>query len=281
MPELKQPENDGLITPDVGAWSRDKHHFLRRYMDAFTTAMKKKRWNGLHYIDLFAGAGIERIRDTEELDWGSALLAAKTPNPFTCLHLCELSDEKHSALTSRLQRFRQPSDPQVLKGDANERVEEIIDRIPQRALALAFLDPYGLHLDFTTVVALSRRRVDLVIYFPDHVDALRNWKMYEAKPNSNLDRFLGEGVDWLSVFKAANPDSRAEVFRNLYVQQLKRLGYKHFEPERILAKRHPVYLLVFASKSAVGRDIWRRVATMKPDQQRGFDFGDSGLTTGS
>lgn len=62
MPELPPPDDDGLIIPEVGEWSRDKHHFLRRYIHAFTTAMKDKGWSGLHYIDLFAGAGMERIK---------------------------------------------------------------------------------------------------------------------------------------------------------------------------------------------------------------------------
>ena len=68
MPELPQPEDDGLITPVVNEWSRDKHHFLLRYVNAFTTAMRQKGWKGLHYIDLFAGAGIERLKKSRQLD---------------------------------------------------------------------------------------------------------------------------------------------------------------------------------------------------------------------
>ena len=73
--ELPPPEDDGLPTASVKSWSRDKHHFLRRYIDAFTTSMKDKRWGGLHYIDLFAGPGIERLEDGS-LEWGSPLIAA-------------------------------------------------------------------------------------------------------------------------------------------------------------------------------------------------------------
>src|ERR1035437_11073206 len=40
--ELPEPIDDGLFTPPVGPWSRDKHHFLRRYLDAFTNSMKGK-----------------------------------------------------------------------------------------------------------------------------------------------------------------------------------------------------------------------------------------------
>ncbi len=58
MSRLPQPEDDGLIVPTVGPQSIEKHYFLERYINAFTTSMKGK-WS-LHFIDLFAGSGIER-----------------------------------------------------------------------------------------------------------------------------------------------------------------------------------------------------------------------------
>lgn len=62
MFNLEPPQDDGLCIPEVGEWSSDKHYFLQRYIDAFTSSMKNKGWSGLHYIDLFAGAGIERFQ---------------------------------------------------------------------------------------------------------------------------------------------------------------------------------------------------------------------------
>ena len=94
MFELLPPKDDGLFTPTVGKQSSDKHYFLMRYIDIFTTAMKGK-WKGLHYIDLFAGAGIEKLRGSEELHWGSPMIAAKAPKPFDRLHLCELNLQKY------------------------------------------------------------------------------------------------------------------------------------------------------------------------------------------
>jgi three-Cys-motif partner protein len=81
MPGLPQPQDDGLYIPEVGEWSSDKHYYLMRYMDAFTTSMRDK-WHGLHYIDLFAGAGIERLRESKALEWGSPMLAAQTRGPW-------------------------------------------------------------------------------------------------------------------------------------------------------------------------------------------------------
>jgi three-Cys-motif partner protein len=271
MPEIPTPTDDGLYIPTVGQWSRDKHYFLMRYIDAFTTSMKEKKWAGLHYVDLFAGAGIERLEESKELDWGSPLIAAYARHPFDRLHLCEKSKREYSALKSRITAVK--PDSQVLRGDANQRVHDIVKEIPDGTLSLAFLDPYGLHVDFGTVKVLSQLRADLIIFFPDHLDALRNWgSNYLNEPNSNLDRYLGPACDWRSPINNAPRDRHAEVFRELYVAQIKSLGYTHFEYQRIYAKGHPLYILILCSHSALAAKLWRGTSQIAPDGQRTFRF---------
>jgi three-Cys-motif partner protein len=274
MFQLQPPEDDGLLIPEVGGWSKDKHYFLGRYLDAFTTAMKGKAWSSLHYIDLFAGAGIERIEATDELDWGSPMIAAQVPHPFSRLHLGDHDGEKHRALMARVSRSR--PDSQIVSGDANQAVRKIIQVIPPGSLSVAFLDPYGLHLWFETLRVLATKRTDLIIFFPDHLDALRNCEfVYRDNPNSNLDRVLGEGADWRSIFD--KPSSRwAEELRKLYVRQIRSLGYQYFEYERIAMKGRPLYLLIFCSKDKAGGDIWRKTAVKKPDGQRTLEFPPPG-----
>jgi len=202
MRSLSQPENDGLITPVVGHQSTDKHYFLERYIDIFTTSMKGK-WS-LHFIDLFAGAGIERVKDSGTLRWGSPMLAAHATKPFDKLHLCELDTEKYEALKSRIGRYR--PDSQILNGDANQLAKQIAAEIPPRSLSLAFLDPYGLQLDFSTIELLAGLRADLIIFFPDRLDILRNWKQYYYdNPSSNLDRYLGLGSNWRAILDGTPP----------------------------------------------------------------------------
>jgi three-Cys-motif partner protein len=260
------------MTPEVGPWSVDKHHFLRRYIDGFMTAMKKKPWKGFHYIDLFAGAGIERIKGNG-LDWGSPLIAAQSPEPFTQLHLCDIDRSKIAALTLRLKRFPQPQAPQIICGDSNVSVDEITRAIPLGTLSLAFLDPYGLHLNFKTLAKLASRRVDLIIFFPDHLDALRNWEnVYQGKPDSNLDRVLG-GAPWLETMLKRPREHWPEVLRKLYVERIRTLGYEHFDYERIQSREgRDLYQLIFCSCSSAGVAIWRGIAKNKPGGQSSFDF---------
>ena len=271
MFELPPPKDDGLYIPTVGRQSSDKHYFLMKYVDIFTTAMTGK-WKGLHYIDLFAGAGIDRLRGSKELRWGSPMIAANAPKPFDKLHLCELDPQKYQALEKRVMAIR--PDSQILKGNANEEVHNIAKEIPQGTLSLAFLDPYSLQIDFQTLEVLAAERADLIIFFPDRLDILRNWKhYYYSDPNSKLDRHLGVGSDWRPILDNAPPNNRAEVLREFYVKRLKqKLGYRYVEHERIPSRGRPLYYLIFCSRSELGAKFWREISWKKPDGQRTFRY---------
>lgn len=273
MFELDPPVDDGSFIPEVGQWSADKHYFLQRYIDVFTTGMKARSWRGLHYIDIFASAGIERLRDDGSLQWGSPLLAAQAPNPFSRLHLCELNKRRFTALSRRVEKYPQPSAPQLINDDANIAVESIVRELPQGSLSLAFLDPTGLHLHFETLRSLATRQVDLVIFFPDHLDALRNWHaIYRDKPDSNLSKVLGTTL-WQARLES-HPQSRwAELLRTIYEEQIATLGYESFEHERItLTNGRHLYILLFCSKHHRGGDFWKKIARKKPDGQETFGF---------
>lgn len=273
MLELTEPKDDGLIKMSVGEWSLDKHHFLRRYVDAFTVAMKKKKWSGLHYIDLFAGPGLLKIENTNKLIWGSPLIAAQC-DLLNSVHLCEKKPEYVSALESRIQNLGLQERCRIYSGDANSEVKKVVNNIPPRSLSLAFLDPFGLHLHYTTLQALAKKRVDLIIFFPDHIDALRNWEfVYHKQEQSNLDKVIGPAVDWRSIFESNPGDKWAEKLRDLYVTQIKKLGYNYYDFERISNRKSPLYLLLYFSHSSVGLKIWRGISETKPGGQRtlGFD----------
>lgn len=276
MIELPPPEDDGLFIPTVGEWSRDKHHFLRRYLDAFTTAMRNKKWDGLHYVDLFAGAGLARLKTSRKLEWGSPVIAARAPFSFSCLHLCEKDREAFAALEKRLGRIRPQQQIRLFHGDANQKIREIVSGIPQGTLSVAFLDPFGLHLEFNCLVQLANRRADLIVFFPDRSDILRNWlKYYFDNPESNLDRYLGAGVNWRAMIETVPHHRLCDRFLKLYQGQIEKLGYRYFDYERISTDRGPLYRLIYASRNQVGLRIWRRVAQRKPDRQDTFDFGES------
>ncbi len=265
---LPDPGDDGLLIRTVGPWSKDKHHFLWRYINAFTSAMSgKPQFEGLHYIDLFAGAGIERLRGGG-LEWGSPLLAAMSPRQFAGLHVCELDVGYASALSERLKRLPQPSPPRVHVGDANVLVHQLLANVPRRALSLAFVDPCQLsQLKFDTLRALAQRRTDIVVFFPDYTDALRALSIYRSDPESALSQYLGTR-EWEAEIERVSPQNRAAALVEVFKRQLRSLDYCSFEEERIFREdSRRLYKLVFASKDPTGGRIWSNVAKTKPDKQ--------------
>lgn len=269
MLELSIPSDDGHAIMEVGGWASDKHHFLRRYIDAFTIAMKNKPWpGGLHYIDLFAGSGIQKVKPTGELIWGSPLIAAQC-SYFDSIHLCDIDIKYISALKARIQALGAQKQTKIYCGDANKKVSEIVKSLPQKSLSLAFLDPFGLHLHLSTIKVLATRRVDLIIFFPDYLDAVRNWKKYyKDKLHSNPDDVFGPSADWRGLLESTPENKIAEALRDLYVEQIRMIGYTKFAYERISARGTPLYLLIFCSHHRAGLIIWENISRTKPDGQR-------------
>jgi three-Cys-motif partner protein len=264
-----QPFDDGLALPEVGRWARRKYHFLSRYLTMFATGMKNK-WPERHYIDLFASAGLAKLRDGGEIVESSTLLAARVPDAFTGLHLCEREPALVEALKRRLAERGAASRSRIVLGDVNQRVDELLRHVPSRgALSVAFADPYGLHLDFETVAKVAAKRCDLIILLADNMDALRNWAAYyQDNPTSSLDRFMGE-PGWREVLAATATDRQAEALRNRYCDRLRELGYLHFGFERVQNSRgRDIYTLVYASRSPVGLKFWNEAAKVDEGGQR-------------
>lgn len=231
----------------------------------------QSKWGSLHYIDLFAGPGMERVRNGG-LNWGSPLIAAQMPRRFDTLHLCDIDAPACDALRQRLTRFPQPHPPQPIEGDANRVVADVLQQIPSNSLSVAFLDPTGLHLHFETLRLLSQRRADLIVYFPDYLDALRNIDIYVPDQASNLDKTLGTSA-WRSLLLPLPATPRLHRLNDLYIQQIKTLGYEHFDFRRILRPdNHPLYRLIFCSRSQKAQKIWLGTSQIERNGQMSLDF---------
>lgn len=269
-------QNDGLPTRDVGLWTEEKLWFWNRYVDIATSAMVgHPAWpRGLVYVDLFAGPGVCTIRDTNRRVPGSVLVAANAPKPFQRIIACELDAALADACARRLAASPAADRFNVITGDCNERIHEIVRTIPDGALTLAFIDPPGLHAHFETLRVLAAKgRVDLLILFADAVDALRNVDTFEVQEDSRLDLVLGPESKWRErreEMNKCNADSLRRLLASIYQDQLRSLGYTVFG-ERVMRFRNgPLYRLVFASKHERGLEFWDKVTRKDKGGQRGL-----------
>ena len=60
--------NNEPFVPEVGPWAEEKLECLGKYLNAYTTILRKQKFKGYVYIDAFAGTGKAKIRKKKTTD---------------------------------------------------------------------------------------------------------------------------------------------------------------------------------------------------------------------
>ena len=282
-----QPEDDGLPIREFGSWVAEKLDYLKRYIDIFVTAMHGKPWRRMHYIDLFAGSG--KCRAGKRVYLGSPLLALTARYPFTDYFFVDINKENVVTLQQRCMASPWHKHVRVLQGDGNKVVHKIVDHIlavdseylegQWPSLNLAFLDPDGLELEWSTVETLARvNRMDLIIHYPQGGLNRSMKQAFRSEEETRVDRFFGDR-EWRKIYQKwrAHRGGLHRELMDYYKSRLQRLGYKETrrddevgdEPLIRNAKRNaPLYRLLFASKHPLGEKFWKEVVRRDVHGQR-------------
>lgn len=274
MPEKDLVGNDGLTVRDSGIWAKEKLYYLEHYLDIFSVGMMKKWAGKIYYVDLFAGPGQCRIRETKEEIDGSPLIALKFG--FAKYFFFESDPACHRALVARAKARAPEKEVQIIPEDCNDRVDEI--ELPASGLGLAFIDPTGVSpLAFETIRRLAaNRKIDLIINFHEGMGIRMNIHLHTKKEGGALDSFVGSGC-WRQKFRNA-PASIDEVCREItdeFQDNLRGLGYRMIDRDHIPVKTDQnslLYYVIFASKHPRGNEFWRKITLISPYGQRKFEF---------
>jgi len=297
--DLPPPLDDGRPTRSVHPYDRIKMHLWGGIVNASARAMKNK-WSGRRTcIDLFASYGLNRIEDSGELCWGSALLALHADDAFDSYIFCDRDPRATKVLCERIADpiyFGLPvfdldtgsesagartteiksaisSGPKVIviTGDANDApvfIRALMPAWEHNRYALALIDPPSLSFWWESLEALTfNERMDLMLLFAEGMDLNRNLERYAAKEQSKLDRFIGT-ADWRDLLQERRPTI---VLREFYKARMRTLlGYEAFgsydRPVRN-SKQAELYKLIYASKLKLGSDLWDEVNKDDPDGQ--------------
>lgn len=270
---------DDLPVYECGEWTRQKLFFLCNYLAQFTQAMiGNPKWASMNYVDLFASSGIcstKNERGDSQRYPGSALLAAGCLKPFDTLFLVERESEKLNALKSRIDRLNPPCKRRYWTGDTNETIGEVAAALPDKSLTVAFVDPFSLDIHFQTIAALATARpIDLLILFADDMDLVRNVEeYYYPRLGGKLDLFLGPDSCWRDKWdhlQVRDAPHVRQLFSEIYLEQLKRLGYIHTETIQIPRTGRPLYRLIYASKHPLGLKFWQIAASEDFSRNKGL-----------
>ncbi|GMQ78981.1 MAG: hypothetical protein BMS9Abin02_1531 [Anaerolineae bacterium] len=281
-----QDTDDGLPMRPAGKWAAVKLDYLGRYISVFETSMRNK-WSVRNYIDLLAGPGKNVVEETGEVMLGSPLLALTTKYPFTGYYFVENDDDNADALRKRCSSSNLNDRVRVMNNDCNQIVSTIINELKpyeHKSLNLAFLDPEGLELQWSTISQLaSVRRMDIIINYPQGGLSRVMPNVIDQDGESEVDKFFGNS-DWRHIYSEWQIRHEVGLHRrliDLYLGKLQELGYTELRRDdevgdepliRNSKRRTPLYRLLFASKHPLGDQFWRAVTSRDLyGQKRLFD----------
>lgn len=279
----------------VGPWAAQKLDALQRYLEAYMTVMKNQKFT-LVFVDAFAGAGISRVRtgqpddpppfflDEQDLSdqvqfiEGSPYRALGLSRPFDHYRFVDMDPLRASRLEGLRDEFPELAQRiKVINSEANLAVQHIAANFGNSKLrGVAFLDPYGAHLHWSTLEALARtKKFDVIINFPLDMAINRLIKRDGDVPESwanQLDSCFG-GDHWRqaayenkdSLFgqdQVKRPDCAARLL-SLYCEQLKGAFGNVSRPSLVRNTRGTgLYYLIWASGHHRGLRIANHILTM-------------------
>lgn len=269
----------------VGPWAKEKLDALEKYLKFYCSVLQNQRLK-LVYIDGFAGSPKTTVRaqtaatdggfldldETEaqaEFVMGSPVRALEIERGFDRHYFFDLDDRRVQELKA-LKPLWPNKWVHVETGDANERIQRLIHQIGgyEDVKGVAFLDPYGPHLEWKTLEALAAtRKFEVIINLPIHmainrllaknVDRNHEWE-------AMVDRCFGT-TEWRGVvypehmtlfgdIEAPKADGVPDMLLELYISRLKAIFPCVATPRLIRdTKQKPLYHLLWAGPHAKGK----------------------------
>lgn len=261
-------DDDGLPLDEVGAWAKEKHERLRRYVDISRAVLRKflQGGGGASYIDLFCGTGRALVRDTNERIDGSPLVAFKCARdggaPFSEIHIGDVVEEKIAAAAERIDSAGGAAT--TYAGKAEDIAPHIVGQLNPRGLHFAFLDPYNLDaLPFVIIEALARlRRIDMLIHVSAQ-DLQRNLDAYTRPDDDRLERFA-PGWRLHVPLDQSQQRIRASLL-SYWAGKFEALGLSPAEHTELVSgqeRNQRLYWLVLVSREKLARDFWEKIRSV-------------------
>lgn len=276
-----------------GNWTEEKLVRVKKYLTAYTTIMKKQPFR-FAYIDAFAGTGYRNLKqESNPTDLmfpefsehepqlflkGSAQIALETEPRFDTYIFIEKEESRFEDL--KILREAYPKDDILLiNDDCNVYLQELcLKRNWTKNRAVLFLDPFGMQVQWQTIVAIAQTKaIDLWLLFPLGVAVNRL-----LKKDGNIDPVIQQKLtllfgtdDWYDAFyekqtvrNLFGEESRIKKvtsfdgIRRYFVQRLKLIFSAVADNPLALtnSKNVPLYLLCFASGNPKGSTTAVKIA---------------------
>ena len=288
-----------------GKWTEEKLDAFEKYVKAYLTIMNVYRdtrgWK-LLYFDGFAGSGTRnQEEETQEVQeamdlfgqvvtvedfnvyQGAAERVVKIEKDgvrsFDYYYFVDKNEENCKALEEKLIQYQTLGRKHYLHKDANEAVRMLSSTLRKydNCKALAFLDPFGMQIDWASIESLKDLSVDMWILVPTGViiNRLLERKVDQEKGLAHAEKlmsFFGMTEEEIrsffytethvqTLFGEEEVISKAEnsirKIAQLYVKRLQDVFSYVTEEPMVLYNNHnvPIFHLVFAAKNQTAMKI--------------------------
>jgi three-Cys-motif partner protein len=272
-----------------GIWTERKLDAFSKYVRAYLTILKSNRnlsWKTI-YFDGFAGSGSRRnckkVRhnqlqitpEEESVYQGAAERVVKLDKTFDYYYFIDNQKglEKLKAKLSGLPESKGKA-LEFRQEDCNSELKKLAGAMQSnKYAALVLLDPFGMHVDWTSIAALKGTRTDIWILLPtgviinrliDRAGMLRNTERLESffgLSEQEIRKEFYEKEEFMTFFgdneitkKIKNPIPH---IANLYIRQLSTVWDYVTDTPLVLhnSKNTPIFHFVFASNNKIARKI--------------------------
>ncbi len=197
-----------------GSWTESKMEIVVAYAKAYLTIMNKQTWAKTLYFDGFAGSGAIEANEDEEVIKGTALriLDINDPKSFDLYYFVEKDEKNKLELQAKIDRDYPDKKriAPVVQADCNIKMIDMAKFLKENNnyRALAFIDPYGMTVNWASIAALKGLGIDLWILVPTGLGVNRL-----LKKDGNIREA------WLKKLEQFLGLSREEILKSFYSQQ--------------------------------------------------------------
>lgn len=279
-----------------GPWTGQKLAVLKKYLAAYTTALKNTSFKKI-YVDAFAGSGqivsqgrskweyvedLFNVKDEDagpmEILKGSASIALEAQPAFDQYVFIEKNQARCQELEKLAEDYpAQAVGVQVIHGEANEELCRLCAHDWSSQRAVLFLDPYGMQVEWRTIRSVANTKaIDMWLLFPLGMAVNRLITRNASIPSgweTRLNLFFGtpnwkeefyELVEQDDLFGRSVEYSKKPIERiGQYFNDRLAGEFADVLPSPGILRNnsgHPLFLLCFAAGNAKGAPIALRIA---------------------
>ncbi len=268
-----------------GNWTNDKIEVFIKYLKAYLEIMKNRSYFKLLYFDGFAGSGT--IENDYKFTEGTALKVLKidTPRVFDMYYFVEKDEGNALQLAETIQKkYLNNRTAYVVAEDCNKKIMDMAKFLTdyKNYRAIAFLDPYGMQINWKSIESLKGLGVDMWILVPTGQGVNRLLKKNGNISDSwwnKLENFLGMSrreiesefytkTKVLTLFgeetQISKFDKATEKLGKLYQQRLENI-FKYVSEPFVMRNRKNVILYHFfmASNNKTAQKIANEIVKPK------------------